>query len=99
MDLDATVSFLDWQYIGCKCSSAYIPPEMITILEDKNKTAVIRTYETDCETAATPDTASDTVTAPATEPVTSTATATESATGGLPYEPLYATPEYDMWSL
>eukprot|EP01041_Mallomonas_annulata_P014450 gene14450-biopygen7366 len=48
IDLDATVSFVDKQYVGAKYSSGFVPPELVAVLDDS--TAVIRTYTAEITT-------------------------------------------------
>jgi hypothetical protein len=51
IDLDATVSFKNGNYMGAKYSSAYLPPEMLYIdPADPTAAPLIKTYETDPDT-------------------------------------------------
>ena len=48
IDFDASVSYLDNQYVGAKYSSAYCPPEMLALVNtDDSSTIFVRTYKTD----------------------------------------------------
>ena len=52
IDFDASVSYLDKQYVGAKYSTAYCPPEMIELVSiDNNSTICVREYQAD-ETGA-----------------------------------------------
>ena len=45
IDLDACVSAAEKQYVGCKYSSGYLPPEMIALLSDGS--TAVKTYKID----------------------------------------------------
>ena len=48
IDFDASVSYLNKQYIGAKYSSAYCPPEVLAVVNSKSDSAIcVRTYRTD----------------------------------------------------
>eukprot|EP01042_Synura_sphagnicola_P000896 gene896-1001_t len=47
IDLDATVSYVAGQKVGAKCSSGYLPPEMVAVLEHGR--AYPRSYPSDPE--------------------------------------------------
>ena len=52
IDFDASVSYLDNQYVGAKYSSAYCPPEMFALVNANDiGTIFVRTHITDASGA------------------------------------------------
>ena len=48
IDFDASVSYRNKQYVGAKHSSAYCPPEMLSLVNSESDSALcVRTYRTD----------------------------------------------------